>query len=238
MLKFERIPIKDKDFKDNFPGWHAIINKVKEKVFSFKDVNKYTGLTKNQIAYFIREGVLESEDSRKWRRFSLLDLFILSVAKKLNARGVEVAALPLKKGKMMVIADNYTEPFVYIFNGYDAFFYTDSEGSAGFVLEDVIYHDDVSKSNEDLKQKGYIPVKVTCFCQRMTTAFTCVSLGNILKDLAEKIDLPDFKVTIQEEGKYQFVINGIPLKLESLKVTDEKNDLEEYYKKLLKKEDQ
>ncbi len=237
MLKFEHIPIRDKNFNLNFPGWYALISKVNEKVFSYKDVNKYTGLTKNQIAYFIREGVLESENTRKWRRFSLLDLFILSVAKRLNNSGVEVAALPLKAGKMMVQMDNYTEPFVYLLNGYDVFFYTDRQGSTGFIAEDIEYHDYVTKLNEGIEQKGYIPVKLTLLCQRMTTDFTCVSLGNVLKELSEQIDLPDFKIKIQDDGKYQFIINGIPLNLESLKVTEEANDLEEFYKKSLGKEE-
>jgi len=234
MPKFQGLQIKNKNFKRDYPVWHALINKVKEKVFSFKNVHKYTGFTKNQIAYFIRKGVLESEDTRKWRRFSLLDLFILSVAKHLRFRGVEVAALPLKDGKVMMESD-YSEPFVYIINGYDAFFYTDFGNVTGFTAEHTDTNDDMSKMNKAIT-KDHISVRLNIDIHRTSSVFIGVSLGTVLKELIDKIDLPDFRASIQEDGKYQFVINGIPLKLESLEIDEKKEvkntieELKELYK--------
>ena len=225
MNTFTRIPINDKDFEKKYPGWNALINKVKEKVFSLKDVNKFTGLTKNQIAYFIKKDVLsgENEEYRKWRRFSLLDLFILSVAKKLRFKGLEVSSL--KDGKVMVKDNHYTEPFVYILNGYDVFFYTDFEGVSGFVREDEERRSFLSEINIEITQKEFIGMDLLLNLTRGSTFFVGVSLKKVFRELAEKIDLPNFHVEIQADDKYNFVINNIPLHLESLGEDNSKKEV-------------
>jgi hypothetical protein len=42
-----------------------------------------------------------------------------------------------------------------------------------------------------------------------------------LVELVKKLDLPDFKVSIDRDGHYSFEIGGVPLRLEDLRETSE-----------------
>ena len=96
MLKY-LIPINYSKFKEEFPGWNKLIETASDnKRLTLNDVKKCVGLTKRQIDYWIEKGVLSpySRDPQKWKRFSLIDLFVLAIAYEFRSKGIDISDLP------------------------------------------------------------------------------------------------------------------------------------------------
>ena len=95
MLKY-LIPVLYPRFKEEFPGWSILVQKVTEKNLTIKEVITCTGLTRRQIDYWIEKGTLSpfSRKSQKWKRFSIFDLFIFAVGYEFRVKGIDIAMLP------------------------------------------------------------------------------------------------------------------------------------------------
>jgi hypothetical protein len=215
-LKKYSIPIKDLKFKEKFPCWSKLIEKASEKRLSLKEVEKYVGLTKRQIDYWIEKDVLSpySRDPQKWKRFSLIDLFLLAVAFELRSRGTDISKLPVIRAGLYGLW--YTSEigfFAHIIDGEEVLLCTDLEHLTAIIPVDV------ERSPDDLISA------VKTWCKRDTTFLVCLSLKKICDSLARKLELSDFKVNILAGGQYEFIVNEVPLRLEALEKWEEATEV-------------
>ena len=211
-----KLLIYDDKFRQTFPGWDTLVRKVMEKSLTLKDVTKCVGVTRRQIDYWIQKGVLPSKSKypQEWKRFSLIDLFVLAVGLKFRSKGIEIASLPyIVAGLPPHYSDPQNEIFVPIVYGHEVFLYSDFEDLTGVFSPDV----------EDKKQDGgpTALLKIELMLEHKTSFFAGVSLKKICDELARKLDLPDFRVNVLPDGQYKFIINDVPLELESLREEDQ-----------------
>jgi hypothetical protein len=205
-MSYLPIPINDPQFKDKFPGWAALVQVVTQKPFILQGVQRVVGVTKQQIDYWLQKGVLPSEDriSSTWRRFSILDMFMFAVAAEFKLHGLEVADIAQIRELIPVwkYAD-WTECFPYIINGHDVYLYSDLEHITGLI------------PIEDSDTSGAFPL-LKLRLVKDTKFLVAVSLKKICDQLAKEVFFPHFRVNVLSDGKYEFFISEVPLKLESL----------------------
>lgn len=215
-MKFIDPPIHFPRFQSDFPGWYTLKTKVMEPRLKLTDVKKYVGVTKQQLDYWIEKGVLsyQGKDPKAWRRFSLIDLFFIAIAYKLRSRGIEVSGLKqIRDGVLLHFTslEHFSLAFVWIINGYDVFLLFDSEGGASIIPIDP---------EEAPKHISREDIAVDVILRKQTSFFSGLSLKKTCDELVHSLDLPDFKVNILSDGSYKFIINEVPLELETLQRKD------------------
>ncbi|MCD4717441.1 MAG: hypothetical protein K8R45_11980 [Desulfobacterales bacterium] len=217
-----KLPInyRDKDFEKEFPNWYSLAKSATAKTLSLKDITRCTGLTPRQVAYWIQKEILPTkptkiQDTRSWRWFSILELFIFAVAKAFRSRGIEFTTLPSIQRQFFItdMASNFFVMFYRIINGKEVFLYSDFDSFDG-MFPIAPQEEDCIKDNSDFFELTFNVPKGSGFV-------VIFSLKKICDELARKLDLPDFKVNIKSNGRYEFTIKGVPLKLESLEINGE-----------------
>ena len=217
-MGFYPVPIKYNRFEEDFPGWATLTRTVTEKILTLKGIQNCVGVTKQQIDYWMQKGVLSTADNAgtKWRRFSVLDILLIAIAAKFKSHGIEISEIANVNNLLPIWSEdkNWTDCFVYIINGYDVYLVSDFTRFASTISIDP----------EDIKGNvGLLRLNV-----RTKSGFlAAVSLKKVCDDLAPKLQIPNFKVKVLKNGSYEFVINGVPLKLESLERDGTLNFLDE-----------
>jgi DNA-binding transcriptional MerR regulator len=208
------IPISHHRFEEKFPGWATLVDVVTHKVITLGGVLDCLDVTKQQIDYWIQKGVLPTDErtGSTWRRFSILDVLLLAVAAAFKSKGIEVAKIAFIRELLPIWRkfEDWTDCFVYIIHGYDVFLYTDFNRIAGTI------------PIEDKEAVPLLKLRIT----EESKFLAAVSLKKICDELAPKIEQPFFKVKILPDGSYEFFINQVPLKLESLRKEDSPHLLE------------
>ena len=213
------IPISYPNFEKEFPGWATLFNKVTERFLTSGEVRKLLKITRQQLDYWLEKGVLyrSHKVAQKWQRFSILDVVLIAVAQKFKSKGTEIKEMYHIREKIPTLPyHNYF--FVYIINGYEVFIYSDFEGTSGVIaLED-----------KDHKEKDLV-LKLTV--SKETSFLSLVSLKKICDHLAKELDLPHFRVNVLPDGRYEFFVNQVPLRLESLRDEDVPRSIGEFQKR-------
>ena len=146
-------------------------------------------------------------------------MFVLAVGLKFRSKGIEIANLSYIADKLPFQYTNlWNEVFVPIVYGHEVLLYSDFEGLTGVFSPDV----------ED-KKPGSGPtstLEIELMLEHKTSFFAGVSLKKICDELARKLDLPDFRVNVLSDGQYKFIINDVPIELESLREEDQGTYLE------------
>lgn len=204
------IPISSPNFHKVFPGWATLVNKVTERFLTSGEVRGLLEISRQQLDYWLEQGVLHMyrphKVAQKWQRFCILDVLLIALAQKFKSKGVEIKEMD-HIGKEIPMLLELNHFFVYIINGHEVFVYSDFEGTSGvIVLEDEDYKD------EEL----VLQIRVS----KTISSLSLVSLKKICDHLAEKLDLPHFRANVLPDGRYEFFVNQVPLRLESLRDED------------------
>jgi hypothetical protein len=203
-------PTRYPRFEQDFPGWFTLVKKVTEPCLTFNDVDTYVGVTKQQIDYWISKGILSyrEKEPQKWRRYSLIDLFLLAVAFGFRKHGLDISGLrQVRDGVLLSGPHSLDIVLVQIIYGEKVFLVFDSEGCT---IAPVV---DPKKTTGD---PSYEDIQLDFPLRKKTAFFVGLSLKKTCDELVRKLALPDFKVNIEPDGSYKFWVNGVPLVLESL----------------------
>lgn len=216
-----KLAINYKDFEKDFPNWYLLVKRVTAKILSLKDITRCTGLTPRQVAYWIEKEILPTkltkiQNTRSWRWFSILELFIFAVAKAFRSRGIEFTTLPLIQRQFLAEDQILFVTFVRIIYGKEVFLYSDFDSFVG-IFPIAHHEEDCIKDNKD----NFDLNTITFSLAKGSRFVALLSLKEVCDDLVQKLDLPDFKVNIKSNGRYEFTIKGVPLKLESLEINGE-----------------
>ncbi|MDB9822855.1 MerR family transcriptional regulator [Deltaproteobacteria bacterium] len=211
-MKYYQIPTNSKRFEDEFPGWAILVRTVTEKIHPFSVVNEILGVTKSQVDYWTQKGVLISDrkKSSKWRRYSIFDILMIAIVAEFKSRGIEIGEIAIIRDLLRLpqhCIDPYNDLFVYIINGYDVYLFTDFNRSVGTI---PIMEEEIIKDT----------IKLNLYLTKDASFFAAISLKKLFDKLAPKLELPNFKIKILPDGKYKFIVNGVPLQLESLEEED------------------
>lgn len=198
-----------KALKTFYPGWGALIEKLRERRFTSKDVKRFLDISYRQLNDWEGRGKMKSifiksvrERTDGWRRFSMLDLFSLGLLKEAKKVGIPITRLQKFMDIIFFVNDIIYNDIPYIVYGDDVYIYTDLNNFMGtFCLQTEDQGNIPAFINERLKRSGFMMLLL---------------LSRIVENIFKKMDLSDFQAIKKPDGGYKFHINGVPLALETL----------------------
>jgi hypothetical protein len=202
------LPENRKALRQLYPGWAVLVQKLTEPSLRAKDVRHILGLTYRQIYHWHTRKLLWSrqESSGEWRHFSVADIIGLALVKKVAELGIPFDKLQNSFAVRMGALTYMWRGLPYLVAGREAYLYTDFENFLSWHMPSGGSSENglsVPLDSANPRLMVLLPVKPT------------------LTELARKLDLPDFKVSIDVDGQYSFEISGVPLRLEDLSYSGE-----------------
>jgi len=201
--RLKALPENRKTLKQSYPGWAVLIAKLTDAKLRAKDVREILGLSYRQIHHWHVRKLLwyERSSPAEWRRFSIADIFGLALIKRAADLGIPFDKLQ----KSFVIGTGVPgllwNALPHLVAGREGFLYTDFESFCNVFMP----------GNDSAKKSVEVPIG-----SESEGPIVVLPLKPILNALAEKFNLAEFKVIVNEDGSYSFHINGIPLQLEDL----------------------
>jgi hypothetical protein len=202
------LPENRKALRQLYPGWAVLVQKLTEPSLRAKDVRHILGLTYRQIYHWHTRKLLWSrqESSGEWRHFSVADIIGLALVKKVAELGIPFDRLQNSFAVRMGAPTYLWRGLPYLVAGREAYLCTDFESFLDW------YMPDGGSSKNSLS----VPLDL-----EKPRLIVLLPVKPILTELARKLDLPDFKVSINPDGHYSFEIRGVPLRFEDLTYTGE-----------------
>ncbi len=200
--QFKPLPENRKVLRQLYPGWAVLVQKLTEPSLRAKDVRDILGLTYRQIFHWHTRKLLWSrqESSGEWRRFSIADIFGLALVKKVAELGIPFDRLQNSFAVRMGVLTYMWRGLPYLVAGREAYLYTDFENFLDWLPNDS-------------SPKSFLSVPADSGNPRLRVL---LPLKPVLIELSGKLDLPEFKVSINPDGNFSFEISGVPLRLENL----------------------
>ncbi len=190
------LPEDRKVLKRWYPGWAALVEKLSDRGLRAKDIRRILGLTYRQIYHWHTRKLLwyQRDSQTEWRRFSIADVFGLALVKRAADLGISFDKLQKSFAVGMGVPTALWNALPDLVAGRDYCLCTDFENICS-----------LGKSGSKLK---------TFIDPGTRDPIIVLPLQPILRDLATKLGLPDFKVSVNKNGSYSFEINGVPLRIE------------------------
>lgn len=202
------LPENRKTLRQSYPGWAVLLQKLTEPSLRAKEVRHILGLTYRQIFHWDSRRLLwgRQASSGKWRRFSVADIFGLALVKKVAELGIPFSKLQSSFAIRMGVPTYLWRALPYLVAGREAYLCTDFESFLSFYMP----------SSDSPRNALAIPLD-----SGNPRPVVLLPVKPMLNELARKLDLPDFKVSVNPGGHYSFEIRGVPLRLEDLRYTGE-----------------
>lgn len=206
--RLKELPENAKVLRRGYPGWGVLLDKLTEPSLRSNDVRRILGLTYRQIVHWDSRELLWSrqESSREWRHFSIADMFGLALVKRVAELGIAFDKLRSSFAVRMGAPRYLRRALPYLVAGREAYLYTDFETFLNLYVPSAD------------SPSGGLSIPLEPGNPRPTVL---LAVKPILTDLATKLNLPDFKVTVNGDGHFSFEVHGVPLRLEELKDSGE-----------------
>jgi hypothetical protein len=204
--------------KKVYPGWGTLVEKMTDRRLKAQDLKRILGISYRQLNDWEKErGILKSrstgqppEKGSSWRRFSILDLIILSIITEAKKRSIPVTKLQNAMGDIYLSEFMVFDAFPGVVYGLELFFVTDLEDSFDYWCPERI---------EPM-------VKIPILKPRGIQTLLIIPMSPIIDHVFETLGHRDFEVIKKSEGGYSFKINGVPLALEDLPKKENPHEVE------------
>jgi DNA-binding transcriptional MerR regulator len=201
------LPLSIPFIKDHFPGWGALMEKFDETGLRAKDVNRILGISSRVMNDWEKRGLLQSffmrpkgQKTDGWRRFKILDLIALGILKEAKRQGIAITTMQSSMELLFAFNERNYDFIPFLVYGQDVAFYTNLNDWIGYYCK------------QPEENEFQLPIEHL----RQSKALFLIPLNQMVNDIFDKLEMPDFKPLKQPDGSFKFVINGVPVALEDL----------------------
>lgn len=192
------------------PSWVVLIKKITEKSLMASDLKELAGVSYRQINDWEDRGYLVSkrDSNERWHRFSILDLIGYVLLKEVKKHGIPISKISnvLEYERIKLILFERVPEFI---KGRDYWLWTDFYKCI-WISENAPRKRISSLRGDDNRLQGF----------KDSQLLIGIPLKRIIDQVVKRLNLENFKVKIEKDGSYSFVVNGVPLTLEDMPLED------------------